>query len=184
MTWDWTNYVVGGGQRPDAISGLSPGFQSSLQSMFAAAPPEVQQYLRITSGYRSPEVQQRLWDEALAKYGSPEAARKWVAPPGSSQHNHGSAADLKYLAPEAQEWVHQNASQFGLYFPMGHEPWHIEPVGSRDGHAHDPASSNALAGAPGPQSSRQMNALAAMQMMQSMPRLQLNSLATEPYRMT
>lgn len=43
---------------------------------------------------------------------------------------------------------------------------------------------NALAGAPGPQSSRQMNALAAMQMMQAMPRLQLNSLATEPYRMT
>lgn len=133
--WDWSPYLVGGGTRADAMTGLNPAFGSALQQMFAAAPEQVRAQLRINSAYRSPEVQTRLWDEALAKYGSPEAARKWVAPPGRSQHNHGRAADLKYLSPEAKAWAHQNAAQYGLAFPMGHEPWHIELAGARDGAA-------------------------------------------------
>ena len=32
-----------------------------------------------------------------------------------------------------QDWVHANAGKYGMYFPMGHEPWHIEPVGTRGG---------------------------------------------------
>jgi hypothetical protein len=58
------------------------------------------------------------------------AARKWVAPPGSSNHNHGEAVDLKY-GKGASEWVHANAEKYGLYFPMGHEPWHVEQIGGR-----------------------------------------------------
>jgi len=131
--WDWKPFLTGGATRPDAMSGLNGQFGSSLQSMFAAAPPEIQQHLRLTSAFRSPEVQQQLWNDALKKYGSPEAARKWVAPPGNSKHNHGSAADLKYLDPVAQKWAHDNAAQFGLHFPLKHEPWHVEPVGSRGG---------------------------------------------------
>lgn len=149
MEWDWNPYLVDGGTRPDAISGLQGGFNNSLAAMFAAAPPEIQGQLRIMSAYRSPERQAQLWEEALAKYGSPEAARKWVAPPGNSKHNHGQAVDLRFLGDDAQKWVHANAAQYGLHFPMAHEPWHIEPVGSRggahspnDGHAH---GGNALA---------------------------------------
>ena len=142
MEWDWNPYLVDGGTRQDAISGLQGGFNNSLAAMFAAAPPEIQSQLRIMSAYRSPERQAQLWEEALAKYGSPEAARKWVAPPGNSKHNHGQAVDLRFLGDEAKNWVHANASQYGMHFPMSHEPWHIEPVGSRgrhtpnDGHAH------------------------------------------------
>src|SRR5579871_6409568 len=36
------------------------------------------------SGYRSGALQERLWNRALERYGSPEQARRWVAPPGSS----------------------------------------------------------------------------------------------------
>ena len=97
--------------------------------------------VKIFSGYRSPEEQKRLWGQALLRYGSVAAARKHVAPPGNSQHNHGNAADLSYagsaidgkknLDPAqqaAQEWVHANAAKYGLHFRMGHEPWHVEPV--------------------------------------------------------
>lgn len=113
------------------MSGLSPDFAASLQALFSGAPPEIQENLRVLSAYRSPEVQEQLWNDALAKYGSPEAARKWVAPPGRSRHNHGQAVDLRYLDPSAQEWVHANAANYNLHFPMDWEPWHVEPVGAR-----------------------------------------------------
>ncbi len=145
MEWDWNPYLVDGGTRPDAISGLQGGFNNSLAAMFAGAPPEIQAQLRVMSAYRSPERQAQLWEEALAKYGSPEAARKWVAPPGNSKHNHGQAVDLRFLGDDAQKWVHANAAQYGLHFPMSHEPWHIEPVGSRGG-AHSPNDGRAHSG--------------------------------------
>lgn len=148
--YDWTGHLVDGGTRPDAITGLDDAFEASLASMFAAAPPSIQDQLQIMSGYRSPERQAELWEAAVKKYGSPEAARKWVAPPGNSQHNHGNAVDLRFLDPAAQEWVHQNAAAYGLTFPMSHEPWHIEPIGARGaGPAGMPV--NALAAPPVPQ---------------------------------
>lgn len=130
-SFDWNPYVVGGAARPDTFSGLDQNFQSSLAQLFTNAPPEIQQQLRVTSGFRSPERQAQLYQEAVQKYGSPAAARKWVAPPGRSQHNHGSAADLKFLNDAARQWAHQNAKQYGLAFPMAHEPWHVEPIGAR-----------------------------------------------------
>jgi D-alanyl-D-alanine dipeptidase len=92
--------------------------------------------LNVSSGYRSYEKQKKLWEQALKKYGSPEKARKWVAPPGSSNHNRGTAVDLSssglFLGKDknvkATEWAHANAEKYGLNFRMGHEPWHIEPL--------------------------------------------------------
>lgn len=86
----------------------------------------------VGSGYRSVEEQQQLWDQAVLDYG-PDEARKWVAPPGSSNHNHGVAADLDYSSDEIMNWAHANAYRYGLVFPMEWEPWHIEPIGVRDG---------------------------------------------------
>ena len=147
--WDWSPYVVGGAGRPDSFSGMDPNFNASLQQLFMAAPPEIQQNLRITSGFRSPERQAQLFSDAVKKYGSESAARKWVAPPGNSKHNHGVAADLKYLSPEATAWAHENAKNFGLQFPLSNENWHIEPVGSRGGRAAPPAAAGtAIAAGP------------------------------------
>lgn len=137
---DLSQYLVGGAAaRPDSVSGFDPRLNDRLGQLFMSAPPEVRDVLRITSGYRSPEKQAQLWQEALTKYGSPDAARKWVAPPGKSNHNHGTAADLKYLAPTAQEWAHANAANYGLAFPLSNEPWHVEIAEARGGQPAIPA---------------------------------------------
>ena len=109
-TFDFTPYAVGGATRPDTFSGLNPQFLEALGAMFSAAPPDIQQHLRVMSGYRSPEKQSELWQNALKKYGDPEIADNWVAPPGRSNHNHGEAVDLRFLDPAAQEYVHAHAA--------------------------------------------------------------------------
>lgn len=145
--WNWNQFATGGAMRPDSFSGMDPRFSGALQQLFAAAPPDIQAQLRVSSGYRSPERQSQLYDAALAKYGSPEAARKWVAPPGRSNHNHGYAADLKYLSPDAMKWARANAGQFGLAFPLGNENWHIELAGVRGGNAPAPQGPTMVASA-------------------------------------
>lgn len=146
--WDWSKYAVGGATRPDSFTGMNPQFASALQQMFAAAPANVQAQLRVGSGFRDNARQAQLWEQALQKYGSPEKARKWVAPPGNSKHNHGHAADLKYLGDDARTWAHANARQFGLAFPMDHEDWHVELAGVRDGQPVLPAAAAPATGMP------------------------------------
>ena len=128
------------GKGSDHVDGLSEDFATNLSAMFQDAPENIRAGLQVGSGYRSEARQAQLWEDAVKKYGSPEAARKWVAPPGNSQHNHGNAVDIWYngqslgKAPaDVQAWVHSNAGKYGLRFPMGHEPWHIEAAGARGG---------------------------------------------------
>jgi len=102
---------------------LNPAFASALERMIAAQPA-----ISVGSGYRTPEHQAELFQRAVAKYGSEEAARHWVAPPGHSMHNKREAADLAFANPDAEKWAHAHAGDFGLRFRMGHEPWHIEPI--------------------------------------------------------
>lgn len=127
----WDQYAVGGATRADSFTGMNPQFRSSLQNMFMGAPPEIQQNLKVYSGYRSPERQAQLWQNALAKYGSPEVARKWVAPPGNSKHNLGFASDLRFGNDAARQWAHANAAKYGLTFPLSNENWHVELMGAR-----------------------------------------------------
>ena len=121
------------GHGAESVTQLQPEFRSRLGDLFANAPPEIQGQLSITSGYRSVERQKELWDAAVKKYGSEDAARKWVAPPGNSFHNKGAAADLGFGSDEARKWVHDNAGKFGLAFHLDNENWHIEMAGGRDG---------------------------------------------------
>ena len=93
--------------------------------------------LTIASGYRSVASQQALWEGALQKYGSPQAARRWVAPPGGSPHHTGRAIDFnlggrnnsenvaQLRQTAAYRWLVCNASRFG-FFPYAAEPWHWE----------------------------------------------------------
>jgi len=108
-------------------SGLDPEFARQLMQMFGEAPGQISIY----SGYRDKAHQARLYADALKKYGSPEIARKHVAPPGRSSHNFGLASDLKYGSKELEQWAHDNASKYGLQFRMSHEGWHIEPIDAR-----------------------------------------------------
>jgi hypothetical protein len=121
--------LYGGATRPDAITGLKTPFSQALVAMYNAAPPDVQRQIGLTSAYRSPEVQRRLW---LAS----DRTGHSVAAPGHSMHNQGLAADLygfglkggPQVDQATKDWVHQNAAKFGLTFPMSYEPWHIQPM--------------------------------------------------------
>jgi LAS superfamily LD-carboxypeptidase LdcB len=94
--------------------------------------------LRILSGYRSSARQAALFARAVEQYGSEAAARRWVAPPGSSAHQSGRALDLDIdggslssrrvdamRATVTWRWLDENARAFGFY-PYNNEPWHWE----------------------------------------------------------
>ena len=163
---DWTPYAVGGAAaRSDSFTGLDPQFAAAVYQMVsdahAAGVP-----LQITSAYRSPEVQAQLYQNALAKYGSEAAARKWVAPPGKSRHNSGTAVDfalngslIRDANSPAAQWIAANAARYGLAVPMDWEPWQVEPMGSRGGGgvSNTPPIPQSPAGAP----QEPQNALAA-----------------------
>lgn len=124
--------AIGGALRPDALTGLNSGFAGQLAAMVTAAEAALGPgVVKITSAFRSVERQAELFEQAVRKYGSEAEARKWVAPPGKSNHNAGLAADLDFASPAARAWVHGNAARFGLGFPMSWEPWHIEPANAR-----------------------------------------------------
>ncbi len=111
----------------------------------------------ICSSYRSAETQRQLFEQAvegwLAKgYIREEAeaqAARWVARPGTSEHQTGLAVDivdLSYqLLDEGQEstavqrWLMEHCAEYGfiLRYPtdksaitgVGYEPWHYRYVG-------------------------------------------------------
>ena len=82
--------------------------------------------LEVTSGYRSAAYQQGLFDQAIKRYGSREAATHWVLPPQDSAHVRGLAVDV---GPEAgMAWLEANGAKFGLCRRYDNEPWHFEPL--------------------------------------------------------
>ena len=122
------------------LAGMRADFQASLAGFITAA-REAGHDIKLQSGVRTTERQAELFAAAVRKYGSEAEARKWVAPPGRSYHEKGTAADLNYAgagmrgdttaAQSAREWAHANASRFGLSFPLGNEAWHVEPADQR-----------------------------------------------------
>ncbi len=116
--------TAGRGSTPGTASqGLTPGTLAAFVAARTAMRAEGIE-LRLTSGYRSPRRQQQLFDEAVARYGSPEAARVWVLPPQESQHVRGVAVDV---APrEAARWLDEHGARFGLCRTMEWEWWHFE----------------------------------------------------------
>ena len=110
------------GQSKSHIDNLGKDFAERLNAFFQSAPGRIE----IFSGARSIERQAELFKAAVKKYGSPEAARKWVAPPGKSKHNIGEAADLRFQSEAVKKWAHDNAEAYGLVFRLSHEGWHVE----------------------------------------------------------
>jgi hypothetical protein len=106
-----------------------PDFGTAMQRFIAANPG-----ISINSGYRTPEHQAELYQAAVQKYG-PDRAGHYVGKPGGSYHNKRLAADLGYKDDAARQWAHTNAAAYGLAFPLGHEDWHVELAGARNGGA-------------------------------------------------
>lgn len=91
--------------------------------------------VRVVSSYRSVEQQAYLWEQALKKYGSAAAARKWVAPPGKSRHNSGKAIDI-YMYRNGKQIPQKEFDEIiaksGMYRPMSWEGWHVEPLSTKN----------------------------------------------------
>ena len=106
-----------------AVVRLEPELRRALRRAATAAAGEGVEF-RVTSGWRSREHQERLFREAVAKYGSPEAAARWVATPGTSPHEKGAAVDLGRA--DATSWLAEHGAAYGLCQTYRNEPWHYE----------------------------------------------------------
>ena len=105
------------------------------------------QHPRVVSGYRTMEQQQRIYDEKLAEYrqegySDDEAealVQQWVATPGYSEHQLGSAVDINGATYDVYFWLQENSYKYGFIFRYpGHktevtgvaeEVWHYRYVG-------------------------------------------------------
>ncbi|WP_218917426.1 M15 family metallopeptidase [Luteipulveratus mongoliensis] len=106
--------------------GLNPDLANALiKARQAAAPAGVR--LHVTSGYRPASVQEKLFQEAVRKYGSEKEARRWVLPPKDSSHVQRRAIDV---GPRAgARWLELHGAKFGLCRTYRNEWWHFEHVG-------------------------------------------------------
>jgi hypothetical protein len=106
-----------------SVANLDPALLGALrQAATDAAADGVE--LFVDSGWRSPEYQERLLDEAVAKYGSEEEAARWVATPSTSAHVSGDAVDIGDV--DATAWLSEHGAEYGLCQIYGNEPWHFE----------------------------------------------------------
>ena len=127
-----------------------------LQDMLDAARAQGLDPL-VCSSFRTQEKQQSLFDKQIRAYldrGYSQAdaeieAAKWVAPPGTSEHQTGLAVDIVSLSyqlldehqaqTDTQKWLMAHCAEYGfiLRYPtdkseltgIGYEPWHYRYVG-------------------------------------------------------
>lgn len=112
------------------------------------------------SGYRSYAIQKMLYEKYVARDGE-EAANKYSAKPGHSEHSTGLAMDVAGISgkcaanncfadTEEARWLAEHAHEFGfiIRYPLGkeditgyqYEPWHLRYVGKELAefiHEHD-----------------------------------------------
>jgi D-alanyl-D-alanine carboxypeptidase len=106
------------------VANLDPGLLAALRRAAAAAANDGVG-LFVDSGWRSPEYQQQLLNDAVSKYGSLQEAARWVATPATSAHVKGEAVDIG--PSSAAAWLSRHGARYGVCRIYGNEPWHFEP---------------------------------------------------------
>jgi zinc D-Ala-D-Ala carboxypeptidase len=106
-----------------AVANLDPGLLGALREAATAATDDGVAFY-VTSGWRSPRYEERLLQEAIAKYGSAAEAARWVATPGTSAHVSGDAVDIGHS--DATAWLSEHGARYGLCQTYDNEPWHYE----------------------------------------------------------
>jgi D-alanyl-D-alanine carboxypeptidase len=110
------------GPRP-AIANLDPALLGALRQAETDAAGDGVEF-SVNSGWRSPERQEKLLQEAIAKYGSEAEAARWVATPNTSAHVSGDAVDIG--PADAAAWLSGHGAAYGLCQIYSNEPWHFE----------------------------------------------------------
>jgi uncharacterized protein YcbK (DUF882 family) len=106
-----------------AVGNLDPALLLAVQQATTAAAADGIT-MTITSGWRSPQFQQQLLDDAISTYGSLAAARQYVQTPERSRHVLGQAVDMGGVG--ADQWLIANGARFGLCQIYANELWHFE----------------------------------------------------------
>jgi zinc D-Ala-D-Ala carboxypeptidase len=105
------------------VGNLDPALLGALrQAATDAAADGVVFY--VDSGWRSPEYQEHLRQQAVSKYGSEAEAARWVANADTSPHVSGDAVDIG--PSDAAAWLSAHGAEYGLCQIYGNEPWHYE----------------------------------------------------------
>ena len=112
-----------------ALTNLDPALLMAVQQAAADA-REQGVDLGVTTGWRSAQYQQQLFDEAVDSYGEEEARRR-VASPATSRHVTGEAVDIG--PTDADSWLSQHGADYGLCQTYANEIWHFELVTSPGG---------------------------------------------------
>ena len=125
-----------------SLNGLHPTLMRPRVEALLADRDAQAMGVTVVSAFRSIAHQTRLWLAALVRYGTPARARRWVAPPGKSNHGpkvdgFGTAVDFGIRGVQAVkgQWpphlvlrFDAIAARHGLYSPMEWEDWHFEPI--------------------------------------------------------
>jgi zinc D-Ala-D-Ala carboxypeptidase len=106
-----------------AVANLDPALLGALRQAATDAWRDGVEFY-VDSGWRSPEYQEQLLDDAISKYGSEEEAARWVATPNTSAHVSGDAVDIG--PSDATAWLSERGAEYGLCQIYGNEPWHYE----------------------------------------------------------
>ncbi|MGI5239548.1 D-alanyl-D-alanine carboxypeptidase family protein [Dactylosporangium sp. CA-139066] len=104
------------------------GLTNHARAAFEAARTEALwrhgELIGLTSGYRHPLEQARLFRAAVAREGSVAAATRHVLPPHASRHVAGTALDVR--PTEGARWLERHGHRHGLYRTYDNEWWHFE----------------------------------------------------------
>ncbi len=122
--------------------GVDKEAQQALNDMIAAAADE-NIYLYMISGFRSYETQLTLYNNYVARDGK-DAADRYSARPGHSEHQSGLCFDLNSLEQSFGQtaegiWLVQHCAEYGfiIRYPADkeeitgymYEPWHVRYLG-------------------------------------------------------
>ena len=115
-----------------AVSRLDPDLLDALRRAATDASRQGIEVV-VNSGWRSADDQERLLEDAIARYGSREEAARWVATPETSAHVSGDAVDVGPAAAAA--WLSRYGAAYGLCQTYRNELWHFElhPAAVTDG---------------------------------------------------
>ena len=105
------------------VANLDPALLGALRQAATDAAGDGIEFL-VDSGWRSPEYQERLLQQAVLKYGSEQEAARWVATPNTSAHVSGDAVDIG--PADATAWLSAHGAAYGLCQIYANEPWHFE----------------------------------------------------------
>jgi zinc D-Ala-D-Ala carboxypeptidase len=106
-----------------AVANLDAGLLKALRQAATDAEDDRVEFV-VNSGWRSPEYQEHLLDEAISKYGSKKEAARWVATADTSAHVSGEAVDIGPTGAAA--WLSEHGADYGLCQIYRNEPWHFE----------------------------------------------------------